>query len=276
MLRYDNHVHMNELAADPDKFLKLLEAGGMTGANVISVPPTGYIFTKESADYEERIQSLLAVTKDHSDRLFPILFIHPDEDGILSKIEDAAGRGVLGYKMICSDYYVYEEKSMRVLEKIAQLDKPVLFHSGILWDGKVSSAYNKPINWECCLDIPGLRFTLAHCSWPWIDECIALYGKLRAARRIRPDASCQMFIDITPGTPDIYRKELMTKLHLIGYELDQAVLFGSDNRVQYYDDAYTREICRKDNAIYDELGISEAARENIYGKNLLKFLGINQ
>ena len=34
MLRYDNHVHMNELAADPDKFLKLLEAGGMTGANV--------------------------------------------------------------------------------------------------------------------------------------------------------------------------------------------------------------------------------------------------
>lgn len=276
MLRYDTHVHMNELAADADAFIAQLDAGGMTGANVFSVPPPSYIFTKETAEYEERIHSLLALTQKYPDRLFPSLFIHPDEDGILSKIEDAAGRGVLGFKMICSDYFVYEDKSMRILEKLANLNKPVLFHSGILWDGKVSSAYNKPINWECCLDIPGLTFALAHCSWPWIDECIALYGKLRAARRIRPDMSCRMFIDITPGTPDIYRKELMTKLHFIGYELDQAVLFGSDSRVQHYSGEGIRHLRSKDDAIYDELGISETARENIYGNNLLRFFGIEK
>ena len=264
MLRYDNHVHMNELAANPDEFIGRLNA------------TTGYIFTKESAEYEARIQSLLAVTKNYPGRLFPMLFIHPDEDGILSKVEDAAGRGVSGFKMICNNYYVYEDKAMRVLEKIAQLEKPVLFHSGILWDGMVSSAYNKPINWECCLEIPRLRFALAHCSWPWIDECIALYGKLRAARRIRPDNMCQMFIDITPGTPDIYRKELMTKLHFIGYELDKAVLFGSDSRVQYYGSSAIKGLCDSDDAIYDELGISEAAKENIYGHNFLRFHGIEK
>ena len=91
MLRYDTHVHMNELAADADAFIAQLDAGGMTGANVFSVPPPSYIFTKETAEYEERIRSLLAVTQKYPDRLFPSLFIHPDEDGILSKIEDAAG-----------------------------------------------------------------------------------------------------------------------------------------------------------------------------------------
>lgn len=276
MQRYDIHVHMNELAASANDFIARLDNGGMTGANVISVPPKQYIFTKEQADYEERITSLLAITSQCPDRLFPMLFIHPDEDGIMSKIDDAVDRGVLSFKMMCSDYFVYEDKSMRVLEKLASVNRPVLFHSGILWDGKVSSAYNKPINWECCLEIPGLKFALAHCSWPWIDECISLYGKLRAARRIRPDMSCEMFIDITPGTPKIYRKELMMKLHYIGYELETNILFGTDQRVQTYNSEGVVSRRTTDDEIYDELEISEAARELIYGKNLLRFLGIDR
>lgn len=274
MLCYDNHVHLNYIASDCDDFIARLESGGMYGCNVISVPPKGYIFTKETADFDERLSSLLSLTNKAPDRLFPILFIHPDEDDILSKVEYAAEKGVLGFKMMCSNYFVYEDKCMRVLEKLAKIDKPVLFHSGILWDGKVSSSYNKPINWECCLEIPKLRFTLAHCSWPWIDECIALYGKIRSAKQMNPEASCEMFIDITPGTPDIYRRELMTKLFLIGYGLETNVLFGSDKRVQNYDSEAVANLCRKDNIIYDEMNISEKAREGIYGKNLLRFLNI--
>ena len=273
---YDNHVHMNELAANADDFIARLEAGGATGANVFSVPPKMYIFTKEQADYEERITSLLNLTNGHTDRLFPFLFIHPDEEDILSKVDDAIGRGVMGFKMICCDYYVYEDKCMRILEKIAAADKPVVFHSGILWDGKVSSNYNKPINWECCLEIPKLRFALSHCSWPWMDECISMYGKFRAAKRIRPDMSCEMFIDITPGTPQIYRKEMFTKLLLIGYELETNILYGSDMRVQNYNPDLLTEKVMRDNFIYKELGISDDMRRMIYGQNLLRFVGVNK
>ena len=86
MQRYDIHVHMNELAASADDFIERLEKGNMTGANVLSVPPTQNIFTKEQAEYEERIKSLLSVTSKYPDRLFPTLFVHPDEDGIISKV----------------------------------------------------------------------------------------------------------------------------------------------------------------------------------------------
>jgi len=275
MLYFDNHVHMNELAASGEDFIKRLDEGGLTGANVFSVPPKMYIFTKEQADYEERIASVLAATEGYRDRLFPFLFVHPDEEDIIAKIEDAAGRGIVGYKMICSDYYVYEDKSMRMLEKIASLNKPVVFHSGILYDGKVSSSYNRPTNWECCLDIPNLRFALSHCSWPWIDECIAVYGKFRSARIVHKQrVTSEMFIDITPGTPNIYRKELMTKLHFIGYGLETNILFGTDMRVQTYSGERAAAGIKRDDDIYDELGIDEAKRELIYGKNQLRFLGI--
>ena len=71
MLRYDTHVHMNELAADADAFIAQLDSGGMTGANVFSVPLPSYIFTKETAEYEERIHSLLALTQKYPIDCFP-------------------------------------------------------------------------------------------------------------------------------------------------------------------------------------------------------------
>ena len=30
---------------------------------------------------------------------------------------------------------------------------------------------------EAGFDIPGLRFCCAHISWPWCEECVAVYGK---------------------------------------------------------------------------------------------------
>ena len=62
-------------------------------------------------------------------------------------------------------------------KEIAKLNVPVIFHTGILWDGRVSSNYNRPLHWESLLPITNLRFSMGHCSWPWVDECIALYGK---------------------------------------------------------------------------------------------------
>ena len=110
---YDVHTHLRSLDVDPEKIINRLDAANVSAANLFSVSP-------QHSGYQERIDSLLKITQSHPDRLFPILFIHPDEDGILSKIDEAVSRGVMGFKMICNNYYVYEDKSMKVLEHIAK------------------------------------------------------------------------------------------------------------------------------------------------------------
>ena len=275
MQRFDGHTHLRVPNADPHRLIAQLETAGMTGAAVISVPPEGYTIMNATAPYEERVADVLAFTAAYPDRLFPLLWVHPDEPDICRKVADAATRGVLGFKMICNNYYVYEDKAMRLLQAIAATGKPVLFHSGILWDGAVSSCYNKPVNWECCLEIPHLKFALAHVSWPWCDENLALYGKFLNAYTKRPDLSVEMFVDITPGTPPIYRREVLTKLHTIGYDIRHNLLFGTDGRADDYNGAWCRQWQQTDDAIYADLGLSEDTVAATYGGNLLRFLGLS-
>ena len=275
MERFDNHIHLRTHEIVPQQLLSQLEAAGIHGANVFSLSPKEITAFDLVKDYEERITHVLRFCKGYTDRLFPILWVHPDEDGILSKVDDAVSRGIFGFKIICNNFYAYEDKSLRLLERIAATGKPVIFHSGILWDGTVSSAYNKPVNWECCLEIPHLKFALAHCSWPWHDECIAMYGKFLNAMNKRSDISAEMFIDITPGTPPIYRKELLYKLSCIGYDIEHNLLFGTDCRADDYNIEWSSQCQKRDDALYDELGIGQETRALIYGGNLKRFLGLS-
>lgn len=266
---FDAHTHLRSLDVDSEKIIKRLDAANISGANLFSVSP-------QLSGYKERMDSLMKVTESHPDRLFPILFIHPDEEDILSKIDDAVSRGVMGFKMICNNYYVYEDKSMKVLEHIAKAGKPVLFHSGILWGGEVSSKYNKPINWECCLEIKGLKFSLGHCSWPWYDECLAVYGKFLNAYSKTGSMSAEMFLDMTPGTPEIYREDLITKIMTIGYDIKHNLLFGTDCTANNYNVDWAVKWQNIDNQIYDKLAVDEETRSLIYSENMKRFLGMTQ
>ena len=121
------------------------------------------------------------------------------------------------------------------------------------------------------MDIEGIRFSMGHCSWPWIDECIALYGKFLNARAV--GRSAEMFFDLTPGTPKIYREELFGKLYTIGYNVGDNVMFGLDSSVHQWSAAWAADWLKTDGIIMDELGISLENREKLYEKNLLRFLG---
>ena len=74
-----------------------------------------------------------------------------------------------------------------------------------MWDGKPSGPYNRPVGFESLLEVQGLRFCMAHVSWPWCDELVAVYGKVLNGYTNRRDLTVEMFVDITPGTPPIYR-----------------------------------------------------------------------
>ena len=175
--------------------------------------------------------------------------------------------------MICGHHYPGDPKALEVYRVIAEMNKPILFHSGILWDGVPSSKYNRPVEFEPLLDVPGLRFALAHISWPWCDELIAVYGKFLSAHVRRPDLTVEMFIDTTPGTQPIYRRDALAKLFGVGFNVDGNVMFGSDTVLDNCSANKWREMIDSDRRIYDELGLGESVKEAIFAGNLRRFVG---
>ena len=267
-MKFDMHIHCGDQPVDPDKFLAQMAACGISGGVLFSHYPQGY--KEDGWNARDRMDQVLNVCKAYPDRLFPVLWIHPHEPDVLTVVEEAAARGILGFKMICNNFYVSE--CLPLIEKIRDLGKPIFFHSGILWDGGDSSKYNRPLNWECLVDMKGLRFSLGHCSWPWIDECIALYGKFLNA--YANGMGAEMFFDATPGTPAIYRKELLTKLYTVGYDVPDNVMFGTDCTASSYSAQWAGNWLKTDGAILRELGADEEIFRKLYQDNMLRFLGL--
>lgn len=272
MKMYDMHIHARGVEPNPEHLLSRLSEVGLYGACVLSNSSLREDPVR-GTDFEARMKELEGWSKGYEDRIFPVLRMHPYEDSIIEKVRIAAERGVKAFKLLCTDYYIYEDKPMQVLAEIASLGKPVIFHTGIIWDGAVSSNYNRPLNWEALLDIDNITFSMGHCSWPWHDECIALYGKFLNAKH--KGKNVDMFFDLTPGTPEIYREDLLTKLLRVGYYVPDNIMFGTDGTAHNYNVGWTKRWLDIDNAIYDKLGAGPKLRSKIYGENLLRFLGIS-
>jgi predicted TIM-barrel fold metal-dependent hydrolase len=160
---------------------------------------------------------------------------------------------------------------MQVWERIARAGKPLLFHSGILYSMTPSSQYNRPVGFEPLIEIPNLRFALAHVSWPWCDEALAVYGYWQH-RKHSGSATSEMFIDTTPGTPKIYRREVFSKIYNIGYDIEDNLIFGTDGST-HYSSAYTKGILDMDKDALDAASVSADRREKYYSKNVLRFIG---
>ena len=272
---FDMHIHGKNTPQDPDGLVAAWGKAGVYGGCVFSAPPkeqqiySGYL--GGGSTYEQRLNEALGWTRGYEDRIFPVMWIHPYEENIFDTVRDAVKNGIVAFKMSCTNYYIYEERPMEVLREIARLGVPVIFHTGILWDGKLSSDYNRPLNWEPLIDIEGIRFSMGHCSWPWVDECIALYGKFLNART--KGKKVEMFFDLTPGTPEIYRRDLLTKIYTVGYNVGDSVMFGLDCRADAWRWQWAENWLKIDKEILDDLGVSEEIREKMYHKNLMRFLG---
>lgn len=129
---FDMHIHANNTKPDPEALLKKMEEAGVWGGCIFSNKPKlsgnreGTLYA-DGTSFDERLKEVMEWTYGYEDRLFPVLWVHPDEENIIENINKAVESGIAGFKMICSDYYVYEEKSMKILRECAKLDKPVFF-----------------------------------------------------------------------------------------------------------------------------------------------------
>ncbi len=267
---YDMHIHIGEGEATPSCLLERMEKSGVYGGALISACPEEATASLYKLPYKQRLQNLLEWTRDYEGRLFPVLWVHPEEKHACDIVKDAALSGVRAFKIICDTFPIYSKKSVKLLEAIEKTGKPIIFHTGILWSGTDTSKYNRPADWECLLNLNNVKFSMGHCSWPWHDECIAVYGKFLHSYLTRQ--SSEMFFDITPGTPEIYRRELLTKLFTVGYDVENNIMFGTDSLSNDYNPEWVGGWIARDNAIFDELGVTKEQREKIYEKNLMRFL----
>jgi predicted TIM-barrel fold metal-dependent hydrolase len=272
---WDGHIHVTEGRIDPADFSGRLQTAGVGGGILISLPPSSFFPGSPRRTPEERLSNLMAWTQA-SPGLHPFYWIDPTEANAPAQVNRAVERGVKGFKIICDRFYPGDDRAMRVYPAIAGHGKPILFHSGILWDGKPSSKYNRPVEFEILMEIPNLRFSLAHVSWPWCDELVAVYGKFQSAYSLRPDLSTEMFVDLTPGTPVIYRREVLTKLFRAGYDVAGHLIFGLDTHTPGYTPESVREWVDRDTEIYRSLGLDDQVLGNVFENNVKRFIGLSK
>lgn len=275
-MRLDCHIHHSLGFGSQPELTQSLSKAGLTGGIVFSDSPNSLAFKKRDRPYTavERMDDVLRVTAGN-DCLYPFFFIDPTESDARDQVRLACDKGLAGFKVICNHFYPGDERALPVYQLIADLNKPLLFHSGILYDGKNASGnFNRPCAFEPLLSIPRLKFAMAHVSWPWTDECIAVYGKFENyLRNASPDNAPELFLDITPGTPPVYRRDMLNRLLNVGYDgLADHILWGCDCSTDYRVD-YSREVQARDDGIYRDMGLKQDWLDKVYWKNTLRFLG---
>jgi predicted TIM-barrel fold metal-dependent hydrolase len=249
-----------------------MKAAGFAGCALFSEDPNPVgTLAPQPAPPEEAIDNLFRWI-DGAENVFPFYWINPTVPEACDLVDLALSKGVMGFKVLPGTFYPGDSRAIPVYRKIAEAGKPVVFHSGILWDGRYSSCYTRPGNYEALLEVPRLRFALAHVSWPWCDECIAVYGKLLNAYHMWGEDAPEMFIDLAPGTPAIYRRDALTKLFTIGYDVFDHVMFATDCMTPDYGAGWAREWQARDDAIYAELGLSAEQTDSIYRGAFQRFL----
>lgn len=255
---------------------------GYRGVDILPKPQTGitrymgFSYPDVTVERQREVVEFIAnLQKEAPDRIIGFVWLEPRLKDAAQILEWAiASKEIRGVKMIPDHWYPYDEFIYPVYEKAEKLGVPIIFHSGILFGFKDSSRFCRPVNYEVLLNFPDLRFALAHISWPWVDECIALWGRFRSytIRELgRGEKDIRMFIDITPGTPLFYRRNALQKL--IVYGAEDYMLFGTDCRANNLE--YARQHIERDVSILRRLiGVSEETVRKIMGENALRFLGI--
>jgi len=263
------HTMGRETAADIGK---ALDIAGLDRA-VLIAPYFGEGIYYPGMPIEEANKWLAKIASELPDRVFGFAWIEPKFPGAVQEVERCINDYRLhGFKMIPNHWSPIDEAIFPVYEKIQEVRAPTLFHSGIDHGFGDSSRFCQPILFEVLINFPRLRFALAHIGWPWVDECIALLGRFRheAEQYTGPGVKqCQMFIDITPGTPPVYREDALRKA--LAYCGDDSLIWGSDSHPTGAERA--RRVLESDRQIFtQQLGAAASSQQKIFGDNLMAFL----
>lgn len=116
------------------------------------------------------------------------------------------------------------ERAWPLYQACAELGVPLLVHCGLSWSLVGQSKYARPLDLELAVQaFPRLRWVIAHCGWPWVEEALLLALKYR---NVYLDTSV-----VTSGIPaDSLRQVLAERvgLEVLERSLPRQLLFGSN------------------------------------------------
>lgn len=251
----DCHVHIH---GEPDAkaLVGQMDANGV--ARILAISET------ERVSLRKTRENLLVAKKlcdAAPDRLSGLAWVDPTIPGMAGLAEEALGDlGFVGLKIIPDHWYAYEERLEPFWEKANALRASILFHTGILYGYDDGSRFCRPLWLEKLVDYPSIRFAMAHISWPWCDECLAMMGRMRAAAGYQSDG-WQSYVDLTPGTPRYIRRQAIA--NAVEFCGPDRILWGSDSTVPS-DLAHQAQLIASDLRLFDELGLDAGQKERIF------------
>jgi uncharacterized protein len=170
--------------------------------------------------------------------------------------------GVRGFKFHPSlqGFYPNDRLAYPLYQAIEALGVPALFHTGqtgigarVHGGGGVRLKYSNPLHIDdLAVDFPDLRIVMAHPSFPWQDEALAVAAH-------KPN----VYIDLSGWSPKYFPPQLIQYANTL---LKDKVLFGSDFPL------LTPDRWLKD---FEALDIKPDVRPRILKQNAIALLGLS-
>ncbi|HEV7714551.1 MAG TPA: amidohydrolase family protein [Steroidobacteraceae bacterium] len=208
-------------------------------------------------------EEVAEVAAEHNDVLIPFASIDPAKGKMGARearrlIKDY---GVRGFKFHPSaqGFYPNDRKAYVLYEVIAEAKLPALFHTGQTGVGAgtpggmgIRLKYSNPMFLDdVAVDFPDMPIILAHPSFPWQDEALAVATH-------KPN----VYIDLSGWSPKYFPPNLVQYANTL---LKHRVMFGSDYP------AITPDRWLAD---FDALAIKPEVRPLILKENAIKLLGL--
>ena len=254
----DCHVHV-EGQVEAGALLASMDGNGVH--RILAMSEYERNSREKAAENLRQVQRLIQASPE---RIGGLAWINPAMSGAVELAEKAlCDWGFSGIKIIPDHWFVYEERFEPFWEKLHSLSASVLFHTGILYAFDDGSRFCRPVYLEKLLHYPNIRFAMAHVSWPWCEECLAVMGRMQAAAREK-GFEWQSYIDTTPGTPPHIREHAVR--NAVDFCGPDRILFGSDSMIPG-DLSHQKDVLSRDTALYAKLGLEEEQMRKIFSGN---------
>lgn len=218
--------------------------------------------TRSGASPSVSNDEILEQSMPYRDTVIPFVSIDPHRgrEGIAELRRLVTDLGASGVKLHPSqqEFYPNDRQWFPLYEAIAELDVPVLFHSGQTAVGRgqpggggIRLKYSNPMFLDdVAVDFPTLRIVIAHPSFPWQEEAISVALH-------KP----QVYIDLSGWAPKYFPDVLV---RYVRSQLKDKVLFGTDYPA-LSPDRWIRE--------FDDYGMGEDVRQRVLLGNAERLLG---
>jgi predicted TIM-barrel fold metal-dependent hydrolase len=208
-------------------------------------------------------EEVAEVAAEHNDVLIPFASIDPAKGKMGARearrlIQDYGVRGFM-FHPSAQGFYPNDPKAYVLYEAIAEAKLPALFHSGQTGVGArmrggmgIRLKYSNPMFLDdVAVDFPDMPIVIAHPSFPWQDEALAVATH-------KPN----VYIDLSGWSPKYFPTNLVQYANTL---LKDRVMFGSDFPALTPD----RWI-----ADFDTLNIKPEVRPLIMKENAIRLLGL--